>query len=80
MGNAPRSEDAARRADGPCSCVADPFSAVPAELRPEPHKKGSLRQVQCPGCGKEYWTNRQGDLCLDCEGDPAREQEPVESM
>jgi hypothetical protein len=52
---------------GACSCVADPSSAVPVELRPRPKKRGSLRKVGCPSCGKEYWTNRQGDLCLDCE-------------
>ena len=53
--------------DGPCSCVADPFGAVPAELRPQPKKRGSLRKAGCPSCGKQYWTNRQGELCLECE-------------
>jgi hypothetical protein len=72
MANVPGNEDAGRKAEGPCSCVSDPFSAVPAELRPEPHKKGSLRKVGCPACGKEYWTNRQDDLCLDCQKVPAK--------
>ncbi len=75
MANATADEDAKRKADRPCSCVADPFGTVPVELRPEPHKKGSLRQVHCPGCGKEYWTNRETDLCLDCER--SRAHEPV---
>jgi hypothetical protein len=73
MANESRNEDQERAAQGPCSCVTDPFGAVPAELRPEPRKKGSLRRIQCPGCGKEYWTNRETDLCLDCEKSRAHE-------
>ena len=26
-----------------------------------------LRKVKCPACGFEYWTNRDTDLCIDCE-------------
>jgi len=48
-----------------CPCVTDPFSGVPAQLRPLPRKKGSLRRVRCASCGREYWTNRRGELCLD---------------
>jgi hypothetical protein len=51
-----------------CSCVRDPFADLPPELRPQPKSRmGSLRQVTCPGCGLQYWTNRSTDLCPDCE-------------
>ncbi len=51
-----------------CSCMQDPFAGVPPEmiLRPAP-KKNLLRHVTCPGCGMLYWTNRDTDLCIDCE-------------
>lgn len=53
---------------GQCSCVADPFAALPPELRPQkdPNKAG-LRKALCPGCETEYWTNRKIDLCIACE-------------
>jgi len=50
-----------------CACVQDGFGAVPPELRPRPKKKSSLRKVTCPGCGLVYSTNRETDLCMDCE-------------
>lgn len=51
-----------------CSCVRDPFAALPPELRPKPKPTmGGLRKVTCPGCGLSYWTNRATDLCADCE-------------
>ena len=53
-------------------CVPDPYADVPAHLRPQPKKEGTLRQVTCPSCGKEYRTNRGTDLCLDCERSRAR--------
>jgi len=52
---------------GPCSCIRDGFAAVPPELRPQPKKKSSLRKVTCPGCGLAYWTNRDSNLCMECE-------------
>lgn len=52
---------------GPCTCMKDGFAALPPELRPQPKKKSSLRKVTCPGCGLAYWTNRAGDLCMECE-------------
>jgi hypothetical protein len=58
-----------------CSRLTDPFAAVPPELLPRERKRGSLRKVGRPVCGKEYWTNRETDLCLDCER--SRAQEPV---
>jgi hypothetical protein len=36
-------------------------------MQPKPQKKSSLRKVTCPGCGREYWTNRSTDFCFDCE-------------
>jgi hypothetical protein len=51
-----------------CTCVPDPFTSLPPELRPKrAPKKNSLSQVTCPGCGKEYLTNRSTDRCFDCE-------------
>lgn len=51
----------------PCTCGKDAFAVLPPELRPRIHKKSSLRQVTCPGCGLVYWTNRTTDLCMECE-------------
>jgi len=50
-----------------CSCKRKPFVDLPPEMRPKPQKKSSLRKVTCPGCGREYWTNRITDVCFDCE-------------
>ncbi len=50
-----------------CTCITDPFLSLPPELRPRPKKKSSLRKVTCPGCGLVYWTNRETDLCMECE-------------
>jgi len=29
--------------------------------------KGLLHKVKCKKCGKIFWTNRDVDLCFDCE-------------
>ncbi len=51
-----------------CTCIQDPFANLPPELRPKPVQKiGGLRKVTCPKCGLSYWTNRETDLCVDCE-------------
>ncbi len=50
-----------------CTCGKDAFAALPPELRPRTQKKGSLRQVTCPGCGLVYWTNRTTEMCMECE-------------
>jgi hypothetical protein len=47
--------------------MKDGFAALPPELRPQSKKKSSLRKATCPGCGLVYWTNRAGDLCMECE-------------
>lgn len=62
-----------------CSCVGDPFGALPSELQPRPKKKGSLRKVNCPLCGKEFLTNRETDRCIDCEGVPAHDDTSQDS-
>jgi hypothetical protein len=63
----PQPETAEEQASG-CACNPDPFADLPPELRPAAGPRmGGLRQVTCPGCGLEYWTNRAGDLCIDCE-------------
>ncbi len=51
-----------------CNCVKDPYAELPPELRPKNRTlKSDFREVTCPGCGLEYWTNCEGDLCLDCK-------------
>jgi hypothetical protein len=53
---------------GQCSCTADPFVSLPAELRPKSTMaKAGLRYVTCPNCGMKFWTNRLTDLCIKCE-------------
>jgi hypothetical protein len=63
------SEEEAKQEDDPlCTCIQDPFAALPPELRPSRQRKKSLlRKVTCPGCGLVYWTNRATDLCPECE-------------
>ena len=51
-----------------CSCMTDPFTSLPPELRPRTKDVMSgLRKVNCPVCGFSYWTNRDTDLCVECE-------------
>ena len=51
-----------------CSCMTDPFTSLPPELRPRTKDVMSgLRKVDCPVCGFSYWTNHETDLCIDCE-------------
>ena len=51
-----------------CSCMTDPFTSLPPELRPRTKDVMSgLRNVSCPVCGFDYWTNRNTDICIDCE-------------
>jgi len=32
--------------------------------------KDLLRKTVCVKCGKEFWTNRESDICMDCEKFP----------
>jgi hypothetical protein len=51
-----------------CTCVQDPFTALPPELRPRQKSwMDGFRKVICTGCGLVYWTNRDIDVCSDCE-------------
>lgn len=36
---------------------------------------GGLRKVTCPGCGLVFWTNRNTDLCIECEKKGIRQSE-----
>jgi len=56
-----------------CACNADPFAGLPPEMRPHKDVMSGLRKVVCPVCGLNYWTNRDTDVCSDCERkQPAR--------
>jgi len=35
--------------------------------------KGLLHKVECGICGKVFWTNRDVDLCFDCEAKEKRQ-------
>jgi hypothetical protein len=51
-----------------CTCVKDPFSDLPPDLRPRVKRTlDDLCKITCPGCGLVYWTNRKTDLCIECE-------------
>ena len=68
--------EAAKRNSPLCTCVTDPFSGLPPELRQRPRNSmGGLRKVTCPGCGLVFWTNRNTDLCIDCEKKGVRQSE-----
>jgi small redox-active disulfide protein 2 len=36
-------------------------------MRPRKDSMSGLRKVICPVCGLNYWTNRDTDVCSDCE-------------
>ncbi len=56
-----------------CACSRDPFASLPPEMRPHKDVMSGLRKVVCPVCGLNYWTNRDTDVCSDCEKkQPAR--------
>jgi small redox-active disulfide protein 2 len=52
---------------GGCTCTKDPFASLPPEMRPRKDTLSGLRKVVCPACGLNYWTNRDTDVCSDCE-------------
>ncbi len=55
-----------------CACNRDPFADLPPEMRPSSNPMRGLRKTTCPVCGLAYWTNRDVDLCNDCEKKAAR--------
>jgi len=36
--------------------------------------KGMIRKTTCTVCGKQYWTNRESDVCFDCESNRGKTQ------
>jgi hypothetical protein len=49
-----------------CTCMYDPFNSLPPDFRPRP--KDVLDGLRnCPAFGFSYWTNRDTDLCIECE-------------
>ena len=50
-----------------CTCNRDPFAGLPPEMRPRKDPMPGLRKAVCPVCGLNYWTNRNTDVCSDCE-------------
>jgi len=54
------------REDQKCACVSNKIDLLRAYTR----KEVDLRKARCPSCGKEYWTNRDTDYCLDCDKKP----------
>ena len=48
-----------------CSCMTDPFSNLPPELRPRTKDiLSGLRKLKCPACGFEYWTKAVIPICV----------------
>ena len=39
-------------------------AVYPQEAKDE---KNLIRKITCKVCGKQYWTNRENDVCFDCE-------------
>lgn len=68
---------------GGCACNRDPFASLPPELRPRKDAMSGLRKVVCPVCGLNYWTNRDTDVCSECEerrGEPSTHTERRQVM
>jgi small redox-active disulfide protein 2 len=53
---------------GGCACSRDPFAGLPPDVRPRRQDAMSgLHKVVCPICGLNYWTNRDTNVCSDCD-------------
>ncbi len=64
-----------------CACSRDPYAGLPPEMRPRKDSMSGLRKVVCPICGLNYWTNRDTDVCSDCERkQPARVAPKIQSQ
>mgnify|MGYP001042414828 CR=1 FL=1 len=50
-----------------CPKKAIAFPQRIAAMPKVPKDKGLLRKVKCRNCGRIFWTNRDTDLCFDCE-------------
>jgi hypothetical protein len=47
-----------------CSCTQ---AAVDLLRGVSPVKEGMLREAEYKSCGKTFWTNREVNICMDCE-------------
>lgn len=50
----------------PRKAIAFP-QRIETMTRTKQKKEGLLRKTKCKKCGKIFWTNRDTDLCFDCE-------------
>ncbi|MGB9925593.1 MAG: ATP-binding protein [Candidatus Bathyarchaeales archaeon] len=50
-----------------CHNKAISFPQRPSVTSSMAENKKLLRRAPCPVCGKIYWTNRESDICFDCE-------------
>lgn len=50
-----------------CHKRAIVFPSNHTVVREEVKDKELIRQTTCEICGKVYWTNREKDVCFDCE-------------
>jgi len=50
-----------------CPRKAIAFPQRIAAMPKAPKDKGLLRKAKCRNCGKIFWTDRDVDLCFDCE-------------
>ncbi|MEM2912689.1 MAG: hypothetical protein QW146_09325 [Candidatus Bathyarchaeia archaeon] len=51
-----------------CPKKAIAFPQRIATMPKIPKDKGLLHKVVCKKCGKTFWTNREVEVCMDCEG------------
>jgi len=66
------SQNTPKKQKGPqppnCNCGQDLYADLPSEMQPKNRTwKTGFRQVTCPNCSLEYWTNCEGDLCTACQ-------------
>ena len=50
-----------------CPKKAIAFPQRIAAMLKAPKDKGLLQKAKCRNCGKIFWTNRNVNLCFDCE-------------
>jgi hypothetical protein len=64
----PKEESPVRPAQlASCDCAADPYAALPPELRPKRRSwKAGFRKVTCLDCGTTFWTNAEKVCCPKC--------------
>ena len=50
-----------------CHKKAIGFPRTTASAQAKVEDKGLLRKTVCEKCGKTFWTNREVDICMNCE-------------